>query len=415
MKKLLSIILFAFAVFSTANAIIVQKVILNDGSEYSGYIQQQDGYGKITFRSYAAVVNLKNGNNTNSITEANYNISTLSDAWKKWAVANDAFVGVGENRSLVLSDISNKSKTIYKVRVLERGTTIKYLEQTPNTYSLSWKDIKLIKGEKRKKTALSGINRTYQLKNGQTFEGEYAEETDSTISLYLKSGVVQSFKMKDIAKCTMVGINPNQDIFQQSELLDIIKTASSEIKGVIIEQNYEGKTDKDKYFLVKQENSAITSVKLADIIELRKVENDKYVPKFDVLLKDGEVMLNRATAMFAKVNEQNGTLIVDSLVNKAVVIKQDQQGKAKLSLEYRSSSGTNVEAYKLVKLTKNVGKKNVVTYSFSYKDLVDSVISPESMETSVNYTTKAEYVIDRKGEYVFYDSKQKRVIPIIIQ
>ncbi len=415
MKKLLSIILFVFAAFSAANAIIVQKVILNDGSEYSGYIQQQDGYGKITFRSYQAIVNLKNGNNTNSITEANYNISTLSDAWVKWAEANDAFVGVGENRSLVLSDISNKSKTIYKVRVLERGTTIKYLEQTPNTYSLSWKDIKVIKGEKRKKTALSGINRAYQLKNGQTFEGEYAEETDSTISLYLKSGVVQSFKMKDVAKCTMLGINPHQDIFQQSELLDIIKTASSEIKGIIIEQNYEGKTDKDKYFLVKQENSAIASVKLADIIELRKVENDKYAPKFDVLLKDGEVMLNRAAAKFAKVNEQNGTLLVDSLVSKAVVIKQDQQGKAKLTLEYKSSTGANVEAYKLVKLTKNVGKKNVVTYSFSYKDLVDSVLSPASVETSVNYTTKAEYVVDRKGEYVFYDSKQKRVIPIIVQ
>lgn len=415
MKKFFSIILFAFAAFVAANAIIVQKVILKDGSEYNGYIQSQDGYGKLTFRSYQAIVNLNNDNGAASITEVNYNVKSLDDLWQKWANENEAIVNSGDSQMLTLCNISYKGKNISKVRVLERGAIIKYLDFSPNTYSMSWKDIKLIVGEKRPKTSLSGINRIYQLKDGQTFEGQYAEQTDSTVSVFLKSGVVQTFSNKDVIKCSMVGVNPNQNIFEQSELLDIVKTANSEIKGIIIEQDFSGKTDKDKYFLIKQENSAISSVKLSDIVELSKTENPKFAPKIDALLKDGELMVNRKLAKLSTVKGTNDFFVVDSVQNKAIFLKLSSNGSVKISIEYKTSNIVAVETYKLVKMAKNVSKKNIVTYGFTYKDLVDNVYSPKLIETSINHTTKVDYVLDKRGEYAFYDSKNKLVVPVIIK
>lgn len=415
MKKFFPIILFAFAAFVAANAIIVQRVILKDGSEYSGYIQSQDGYGKITFRSYQAMVNLNNDSGAASITEVNYNVKNLDNLWQKWAKENDAIVYSGDNQMLTLCNIAYNGKNICKVRILERGTIVKYLEFSPNTYSISWKDIKLIVGEKRPKTSLSGIDRIYQLKTGETFEGEYAEQTDTTVSVFLKSGVIQTFKNKDIAKCSMVATNPNQNIFEQSELLDVIKTANSEIKGIIIEQNFSGKTDKDKYFLIKQENSAISSVKLSDIIELSKAENAKFAPKLDVLLKDGELMVNRKLVKLSKVKETHGLFVVDSVSNKAIILKSSPNESVNISLEYKTASKATVETYKLVKMTKNVSKKNIITYSFGYKDLVDNVYPPKLIETSINHTAKVDYLLNNLGEYAIYDSKNKLVVPIIIK
>ena len=59
MKKILSFVTFVFVFFSSANAVIVQKIYLKDGSILSGYIQKQDGNGNLTFRSDNAEICLK--------------------------------------------------------------------------------------------------------------------------------------------------------------------------------------------------------------------------------------------------------------------------------------------------------------------------------------------------------------------
>ena len=69
-------------------------------------------------------------------------------------------------------------------------------------------------------------------------------------------------------------INPNQSLFEQSPLIDIVKTANqAEYRGVIIEQNYSSKKDNENYVLISLESGAIQSVKVSDIIETMKEEN----------------------------------------------------------------------------------------------------------------------------------------------
>ena len=415
MKKILTLLFLVFVYSYVANAIVVQKIYLKDGSVLSGYIQKQDGNGNLTFRSDNAEICLKSKEATIS-NEKNYSLKELDKAWVDWAEKNEEFNGIGDNRSLYLADVTSKSKTVSRVKILERGELVRYLEMTPGIYTIPWKDVLSIKGEKRSKTALSGINRIFQLKSGMEFEGQYAEENDSLLTLYLNSGIRQSFKINDVIKYTFRPINPNQDIFAQSELLNIVKTKNgNETKGIIIEQNYTSNKDSENYFLVQQQSGAIQSIKLSDIVETRKEENPKFAPKFDILLKEGEVVINRQEVLMTGIKDNGDKIVLDSL-NEKVVVEKDPNNNTKVIVEYHNANGANIEAYQVVKLNKSEDKKEKKpVYSFSYRDLVNSTIRPVSLETSVNHTTKAEYIVGGKGAFVLYDAKNKKAIPFIIK
>lgn len=415
MKKILSIIAFALGFAGSAEAVIVQKIYLKNGSVLSGYIQKQEGNGNLTFHTDIAEICLKSKDATIS-NEKNYNIKDLGKAWIDWAEKNDEFEGVGDSRTLMLADVSSKNKSVSRVKILERGEVVKYLEMAPNTYRIAWKDVVSIKGEPRSKTALSGINRIYQLKSGMEFEGQYAEENDSVLTLYLNNRVRQSFKINDVVKYTFRPINPNQDIFAQSPLLDIVKTKSgAETKGIIIEQNYTSDKDSENYFLVQQQSGAIQSIKLSDIAETRKEENPKYDPKYDILLKEGDVVINRQEVALVNIKEQGDNIVFDSLSNK-VVIDREANNNTKVTVEYRSANGSNLEAYQLVKVSKYTDKKGKESYYyFSYRDLVNAMVRPASLETSVNHTTKAEYIVGGQGVFALYDAKSKKAIPFTIK
>ena len=415
MKKILSIMVAALAIAGSAEAVIVQKIYLKDGSVLSGYIQKQDDNGNLTIHSDVAEICLKSSQATIS-NEKNYTEGELDKNWVEWAEKNEAFEGTGNQRTLYLADVTSKSKTVAKVKILERGELVRYLEMSPDIYTIPWKDVLAIKGEKRCKTALSGINRIFQLKSGMEFEGQYAEETDSLLTLYLNNGIRQSFKINDVIKYTFRPINPNQDIFAQSELLNIVKTKNgNETKGIIIEQNYTSAKDSENYFLVQQPSGAIQSIKVSDILETRKEENPKFDPKFDVLLKEGEVLINRQEVVMTGITEKGENSVLDSLSEK-VVIKKDPQNNTRVTVEYRNANGANIEAYQVVKVNKIENKKEKKTfYGVSYRDLVNSTIRPVSVETSVNHTTKAEYIVGGQGTFALYDAKNKKAIPFIIK
>lgn len=443
MKKILVVVISLLMPLSLV-AINVQKIVLKNGSELNGYIEQQDGKGKMTFRTESAIVYVNNSNVDTP--EHSFNIKALDKAWVKWAEDNDAFEGTGDYRTLRLNDIiirpvpyevdsvavfdgddeenmvdgfdyyiQHHSRMISNVKILEKGVKVKYLELTPNTYLLSWDDVVAIKAERRPRTALSGINRVYTLRNGQTFEGQYAEETDNTLSLYMAGGVMQTFNVNDVIKYTFKPVNPNQDLFAQSELIDVIRTNNhGEIRGIIIEQNYSSKKNSENYFLIRQESGAIQSVKVSEIMETRKEPNSKFSPKFDILLKDNEVVVNRKKADFVGIKEIKEMLTLDSLPQKTVVVEKGKDNATHITVEYKAANGANVDLFQLVRLVKVVVKKTT-TYTFSYKDLVNAIYRPSNIETSINGTTKAEYIVGGTGEFILYDAKNKRGIPFVVK
>ena len=418
MKKILTLAVALFSLCQWVDAVIVQKVYLKDGSVLSGYVKQIDMNGGFTVATDMAMVCL-NDSDAYVANEQPYPESQLDEAWIKWAEQNDEFLGEPGSRTLTLSDVyikggKFKSGSVHKVKVLEKGKRIKYLEMSVNEYNIKGEDVVEIKGEKRSKTALSGIDRIFQLKTGQQYEGQYAGETASTLSLFLKNGVVQTFQIEDVVKYTYKAINPNQNLFEQSPLLDVvIYNNNAEMRGIIIEENYSSNLDTENYVLLQQRSGNINSIKISEISKVRKEENKDYSPKFDIILNEGDVVVNRKAVEYVGLSEKNDVLYLDSINFKAEIAK-DKKNSTTLTVEYRDKNFQNTEMFQLVKVTETVVKKKP-SYCFSYKDLVDSVYPAQSIETSVNLTTKVEYIVGGQGVFALYDKKNKRAIPIIIK
>jgi len=435
MKK--ALFLFVFTVCClVSQATVVQKVYLKNGTVLNGYIQQQDKNDNIIFRSESATICV-NGRNATT-TERIYKITELDKKWIEWADKNDAFAGTGDARTLTLNEIIfNKDNsceledtamselpetsrfendfkvrhsTVVKVKVLERGINIKYLELTPNTYTFNWSDVESIKADRRPKTALSGIDRIYQLQNGQEIRGQYAGETYSTLSLHTSGSMIETVDIDNVAKYFYKGINPNQNIFEQSELVDIVRTKNSgTFRGVIVERNF---TDGNNYLVIQQQSGSSQMLKFADVTEYSKEENSDYSPKFDILLKRGEVVVNRVATDSVGVTKKGTTLVLDSINMKVVVPKEGTS--TKVTVEYYNPQHLSSEHLMMVKTDKSVVKKKDV-YSFSTDIYEMKKFVPTTVETSVNHTTKIEYNLPGQGVYAIYDQQTKKAMPFIIK
>jgi len=435
MKKIVILLLFALTLFQS-QAVVVQKVYLKNGSVLNGYIQKQDKKDNITFRSESAIICV-NGKNATT-TERVYGIHDLDQKWIDWAEENDAFNGTGNSRTLTLNeviftkngnyeasdsvaatddvesvfenDFRNTHSSIMKVKVLEKGLYIKYLELTPNTYYFSWDDVESIKADKREKTVLSGIDRIYQLNNGQEVRGQYAGESYSTLSLYTNSGMVETFDIDNVTKYSYKPLNPSQDILEQSELIDVVKTKNKgTFRGIIVERNF---ADGSNYLIIQQQTGATQMLKFADITEYTKEENPEYKPKLDVLLKEGEVVINRVATDSVGVTKNGSTLILDSINFKVVVPKEGNT--TKIIVEYYNPKHLSSDHLILVKVDKSMVKKKTI-YSFS-TDIFDmKKFSAQGSETSVNNTTRVEYIVDGQGVFALYDQNNKKAMPFIVK
>lgn len=421
MKRYHIILLFVISALfaSNASAIVVQKVHLKDGSVLNGYIEKQDVNGLLNISTDNAIICVK----SDSVTIANeqmYSESELNEAWIQWATENDAFQIQNDVKKLALCDIiikDGKNQTHYtKVRILEKGTgTItKFLEMIPNKHTCKWSDVEKVCADKRSKTELSGVNRTYQLRKGSAFTGEYAEETDSTLSLYLNDGSVMTFKTNDVIKYTFSPINPNQSLFEQTSLVDVVESNST-IEGIIVEQSYTSHNDSVNYIVVQQDNGTRQEIKIADIKSTSKKLNPSYKPLTDILLSPNEFVVNRKSVEFFDVTEHGDYLLLEKFVADSLKKDMEFTSSTQIIVECNMENDVHkVQQIKLVKMKPIQLKKKTTFYGFSYKDLVSSVYSPSNVETSVNKTTKIVYQIKESGYYALYDSNGKKAIIIKI-
>ena len=135
MKKYHIILLFVISALfaSNANAIVVQKIHLKNGSVLYGFIERQDVNGQLNISTDNAIICAKSDSVT--ITrEQMYSESELEEAWIEWATENDAFQIQNDVKKLALCDISireGKNERHYtRVRIIEKGAITKFLEIT---------------------------------------------------------------------------------------------------------------------------------------------------------------------------------------------------------------------------------------------------------------------------------------------
>jgi len=412
--KVTKTLLFGFALIAglaTASAQDNLTVVLKDGTELTGYISRQRPGENFTFTTSKATVLLPS-KDVKSIVDSDVKITSLSSEWKEWAEKNDAYDGVGNTRTLLLSDIITNNGSINRVRVLEKGAKVRYLELSPNTYSLNWDTIEVVRADKRPKLMLSGVNRRYKLASGMEYEGQYVEEVPGqTMSLLRDNGVVEVFNTEEVMKDNRFKINPNQTLLEQSDLIDIVQLKNGGThRGVIFERNY---SDSDEitndYLLIQLESGSTMSVNLADIVEYRKEKNPKYKPITDIVLEEGQAAINRNIVSLLPTKEMAGIVTVDmdslklniSPNNPQIIFAEFQMDNAK------------AQQLKLIKIRKYYDKKAKSNYyGFTFEDMVKNFILPKSVETSINGISKIEYAVPTgaTGIYGVYNPLTNKVV-----
>lgn len=406
--------LFGFALIAglaSASAQDNLTVVLKDGTELTGYISRQRPGENFTFTTSKATVLLPN-KEVKSIVDNEVKISSLSPEWKQWAEDNDAFNGVGNGRTILLSDIITKNGSINRVRILEKGAKVRYLELAPNTYSLNWDTIQVVRADKRPKLLLSGINRRYKLASGMEYEGQYIEEVPGeTMSLLRDNGVIEVFNTEEVMKDNRFKINPNQTLLEQSDLIDIVQMKNGGThRGVIFERNY---SDSDEitndYLLIQLENGSSMSLNLADIVEYRKEKNPNYKPLTDIVLEEGQAAINRNVASLIPTKEISGIVTVDT---DSLKINLSQSNPQTITAEFHMDNA-KAQQLKLIRIRKYQDKKAKSNYyGFTFEDMVKNAILPKSVETSVNGISKIEYIIPTgaTGLYGVYDPLTNKII-----
>lgn len=412
--KVFKVFLVSFALIVGLKTISAQDnltVVLKDGTELTGFISRQRPGENFTFSTSKAVVLLSN-NEVKSIVNNDVNISSLSQEWQKWAEENEAYEGIGNNRTLLLSDIITQNGTINSVRILEKGARVRYLELSSKSYSLNWDTIEVVKANKRPNLLLSGINRRYKLTSGMEYEGEYIGEVPGkTMSLLCSNGVIEVFKTKEVIKDVRYKINPNQTLFEQSDLIDIVQMKNgSTYEGIIFERNYlNGEMSANDYLLMLLDNGTTQSLNLSDIVEYRKKRNSKYKPIMDIELEKKEVAINRNIGTLVTTKDVSGvvTVNVDSL--KIIVPSKVPQT---ITAEFNMDN-SEAQQLKLVKVRRYKDKKGKIDYyGFTFEDMVKNAVMPQSVETSVNGISKLEYILPNgaSGIYGIYNSKVNKII-----
>lgn len=412
--KVTKALLFGFALIAglaSASAQDNLTVVLKDGTELTGYISRQRPGENFTFTTSKATVLLPN-KNVKSIVDNEVKISSLSPEWKLWAEENDAYNGVGNGRTLLLSDIITTDGSINKVRILEKGAKVRYLELSPNSYSLNWDTISVVRADKRPKLLLSGINRRYKLASGMEYEGQYIEEVPGeTMSLLRDNGVIEVFNTEEVMKDNRFKINPNQSLIEQSDLIDIVQMKNGGThRGVIFERNY---SDSDEitndYLLIQLENGSTMSLNLADIVEYRKEKNANYKPLTDIVLEEGQGAINRKVGSMIPTKEVSGVVTVDT---DSLNINIHQANPQTITAEFHIDNA-KAQQLKLIRVRKYQDKKGKsVYYGFTFEDMVKNAILPKSVETSVNGISKIEYIIPTgaTGIYGVYDPLTNKII-----
>ncbi len=412
--KVTKALLFGFALIAelaTASAQDNLTVVLKDGTELTGFISRQRPGENFTFSTSKAVVLLPS-KEVKSIVDNDVKASTLSPEWKQWADENDAYDGVGVGKTLLLSDIITNSGSINRVRILEKGAKVRYLELSPNSYSLSWDTIEVVRADKRPKLLLSGINRRYKLASGMEYEGQYVEEVPGeTMSLLRDNGVVEVFNTEEVMKDNRFKINPNQTLNEQSDLIDIVQMKNgSTHRGVIFERNY---SDSDEitndYLLIQLENGTTMSLNLADIVEYRKERNPNYKPVTDIELEEGCAAINRKIGHLIPTEDVSGIVTVNT---DSLNITVSPANPLNISAEF-SMDNAKAQQLKLIRIRKYQDKKGKNTYyGFTYEDMVKNAVIPKSVETSVNGISKIDFTLPNGGSGIYgvYDPLTNKII-----
>lgn len=415
MKKYLMIIALAVGFMLPAKAQIVQTMYLKNGSTLHGYLRNQKSSGGIVFSAEKAEI-VVDGQKVKNITGKKVGFNSLPDEWKTYADENEL---LDKKREMTLSSIDTGSM-INNVLILEQGKIMKYIE-LKHDYALHLDDVAIVEYAPRDEMLLTGINRTLTMKSGNlvtTVTGQCIKEVPGKVICLLKEdGVVESIDMDALEKDNSIKNNPNQSIFEQSKLLDEIRTNDDGkvYTGIITERNYELS---NYCFVITMKTGDVESTQtiwMENVNEICKLPNPDYKEVRDIQLNPGQIMVNRNEAELETINENNGAFLVTPKMKRMALKLENKELVIDIEANFKNEKDATDNYFIKTKQFSNKDKKRKDSFYFTYRDMIESALSPVETLTSMNNTTKISYKVKEKGTYAFYNSTTKKVVVIEVQ
>lgn len=406
------VMIFALAVsfVLSAKAQVVQTMILENGSTLHGYLKiQRPGSNCIFYAEEATVV--LDGAKVKAIKGAKVTYNDLPEEWKQYAEKNGT---LDKKREMNLSSIDTGAM-INNVFILEQGLTVRYIELR-HDFVLKWNEIASLEYTPRDEMLLSGINRTVKMYSGHQVSGQCVKEIPGkTISILREDGVKETVEKNDIVKDNYIKNNPNQSLFEQSQLLDEIEMKDGTVySGIITEQNYE----QSPYFFIMTmmsgEVETTASLRMKDVAEYRKIVNPDYKETRDVQLAPGQILVNGCEAELVMLTERSNNIVV-APSTKSIALKMEGTSlEVIIQANFRDEKEAKDNYFIKTRSYEN-DKKRADWHYFKFKDLIESNIRPNESGTSMNNTTNASYTIATRGMYVLYNSNTKNAIVINVE
>lgn len=407
--------------FVVAKAVVVQRFNMKNGSVYYGFIMSQNTQGNMTISVERAKVCVP-GDRVQVLREYYLSADSLSKGWAEWAQQNDALVEVNGVRQLHLADVcvtdsaSNTAQNYKGVCLVERGYQVSFVLMSPCVFAIEWRDVLAIQTEKRKRVELSGINVSYELANGERYVGQYAGETEYSLSLYDSLGMKRTFAVDEVVRCKSEAINRNQDFFEQCSTLDrVITHDGKSFEGYIVERVYE---EANNGMTIQLKDGSLRTIKMEEVKEMQRFENkERYKPIMDFLVAKDDFFISRQQCQWTLMEEEGNTLGVEASVFKKACVSLDSAQVAEAGqfcLECNAMTFKALPKLQLIKLQRTEGRK-MVNLQFTYKDLAINALRPIGAETSVNGTVKVTYKVVQPGFYALYNSESRKALFVYIK
>lgn len=370
----------------------IEQIYTRNGSIIEGYISEQVPGKHITIQSVKATIIANSDSLLMKITQR-IPLDSLSNEWRIWAEQNNKLIDNSGEKQLELYTLKFNNNSYNDVFLLEKGSTIKFLDLTPNRYVLCWKDMYRIVKNKRPDNLFSGLKEIVILKDGSKVEGQIIEQISGiSLNLLTDKGEILSYKNNQIEQISTTRLNDKYDLWIQIQLLDRIKIKGerSYVEGFISSRVL------GKELVIEFEDGSKRTVALNKIASYAKVPNPEYVAMYDTKLQKGEILLNGESAYFDVLKPQGQFLLLSEMVSAQMSIGDIVCVEANLANPDVTISLAKAHY-------ENIGTEKKPNYwpVITYQDLVQSHVAIDKEITPLG-NTKISFVLNEIGDYVLY-------------
>lgn len=393
----LSLITFIILIASTKLAAQnIEQIYMKSGSVVEGYIAEQKPGSFISVQSAKATIIVNSDSLQNKIIER-VPIDSLPNEWKQWATENSKWIVKDGKRYLELYTFEFGSCIYSKVFLLEKGSSLKFIDVTPNKYVFNWGEMYRTVKNKRPANLFSGLKEVLVLKDESKIYGQITEQyIGKDVKIETDNGDVLSYKFSQIKQIQTERLNEKMTLWSQIPLLDVIrlKDDSTELVGFISSRTL------GKDLVLEFEDGHKRNIQQNQIMSYDKRPNDKYVELYDKFLNDDEILLNGKPAYFTSLQSQGENLLLGEVVSAQLAVGDVVCIEAKF--KDPNTHVTLVKAH-IENIPKINGKKNerISWPVITYRDLVQAHVAV-SRETTPLGNVKVSFPVNEVGDYVLY-------------